>query len=152
MISRKKEIYITPTPEELAEEFCEMGCDQQAAFFNQIAKNIANWDNPFCFQLHNIKTSDVLTLDGRWVMEQIGIYSKPLSDEKITKNLKVKNFYMEVEVNSLGEVWFYFPKVLGKEYAINMGQYNKKGTLLGDLIQGILQENAVKKEKEKSNV
>jgi transposase-like protein len=59
-------------------------------FFNQIAKNVANWDNPFCFQLHNIMTSDVLTLDGRWVMEQIGIYSKPLSDEEITKNLKVK--------------------------------------------------------------
>jgi len=65
------------TPQELASEFCEMDCDQQARFFNHIAKITIDWDKPFCFQLHKIMTSDILTFDGRWVMEQIGIYSKP---------------------------------------------------------------------------
>jgi len=58
----------------------------------------------------------------------------------------IKKDGFQMHINSLGEVWLYSPKVLGKEYAINMSEYNKKGTWLGDMIQGLLQENATKEE------
>ena len=81
MITITHDVNINLTPQELASEFCEMDFDQQACFFNQIAKITIEWDKPFCFQLQNIMTSHVLTVDGRWVMEQIGIYSKPSKEE-----------------------------------------------------------------------
>lgn len=76
MITIMQEIKISPSAQELAIEFCEWDEEQQAEFFNQIAKLTIEWDKPFCFQLSKIMLSDILTIDGRWVMEQIGIYSK----------------------------------------------------------------------------
>lgn len=88
MIPIIKEFHIQLTPEELASEFCELDCDQQARFFNFIASITSKWKNPLCFQLHNIMLSEDLTLEGRWVMEQIGIYSRQLSDQQITDAFK----------------------------------------------------------------
>ena len=72
-----QEFKITPSVKELAIEFCGWDEEQQAEFFNQIAKLVMEWDKPFCLQLHKVMTSDTLTYDGRWIMEQIGIYSNP---------------------------------------------------------------------------
>lgn len=88
MITVTESFNVQLTVEELASEFCGMGADQQAVFFNQIALISAEWKNPLCFQLHNIMMSEVLTPDGRWVMEQIGIYSSPLSEQAIIDTLK----------------------------------------------------------------
>lgn len=76
MISITESFNINLTPEELASEFCEMDCDNQAKFFNLIYDLSQEWHYPLSSQLHSISTSLKLKSDGRWVMEQIGIYSK----------------------------------------------------------------------------
>lgn len=62
----------TPSPEELAVEFCELGEDEQARFFNQVAKTLK--ESSLSMQLEFISQSKLLTSDGRWVMQQIGSY------------------------------------------------------------------------------
>lgn len=78
MIERKETIQITPTPGELAKEFCEMGADEQADFFNWISVISSRWERPFVIQLQAITDSKKLNNNGRVIMENIGVYA-PLS-------------------------------------------------------------------------
>ncbi len=74
MLQRKIMVDVTPTPDELAFEFANMGDEQQAMFFNELARITNKWDKPFCFQLQSIIDNPALTTDGRHIMEMIGDY------------------------------------------------------------------------------
>ena len=74
MIQRKTIIDITPTPDELAFEFSIMDDEQQAMFFNELARITENWSKPFCFQLQLIINHPSLTPAGRSIIERIGEY------------------------------------------------------------------------------
>ena len=76
MIQRKIFVDVTPTPDELAFEFTNMGDEQQAMFFNELALITEKWDRPFCFQLYALVTNGHLTLAGRKIMEEIGEYGR----------------------------------------------------------------------------
>jgi len=76
MIFRTIDIDITPTIEELAEEFCELGSDEQAEFFSMVAEMSYAWKAPIELQLNNISTSLSLSPDGRRLMEKIGVYAE----------------------------------------------------------------------------
>jgi len=74
-MNRTITIEIHPTPEELAEIFCDMNSGDQAKFFNTIYKISSKWPNPFCFQLEAITKCKELSENGRSIMMQIGEYS-----------------------------------------------------------------------------
>jgi len=76
MIRRNIEVEIIPTSAELAEAFCCMFAEDQALFFNEIAKQVSTWSAPFCFQLQSITDCPDLSDAGRDIMSQIGEYSK----------------------------------------------------------------------------
>ena len=77
MIKRNQRIEVTPTPEELASEFCGLDADEQARFFNEIDKLSSKWDNGlFCFQMQALTDSEILTREGRCIMETIGEYAR----------------------------------------------------------------------------
>jgi len=82
MITRTIKHTINLTPEELAFEFCRMSEKKQAAVFNEISKLTDSWTSPFCFQLQYITDSEVLTKEGRNIMELIGQYSTQQPKEK----------------------------------------------------------------------
>jgi hypothetical protein len=75
MIQRKVHVEVSPSPEELAFEFSIMGDEQQAMFFNELARITENWDRPFCFQLQSLTDNQELTDAGRSVMRAIGEYA-----------------------------------------------------------------------------
>jgi len=54
MIQRKIMVDVTLSPDELAFEFANMGDEQQAMFFNELAIITAKWGKPVCFQLQSI--------------------------------------------------------------------------------------------------
>ena len=74
-MKKQIEIDFEPTPEEVAERFCEMEADEQAQFFNQIARLSDLWNRAFVFQLQGVADSSELTEAGRKVMCDIGQYS-----------------------------------------------------------------------------
>ena len=74
MMQRKVMVDITPTSDELAFEFANMDDEQQAMFFNELARITAKWEKPFCFQLQSLIDNPALTREGRSIMEQIGEY------------------------------------------------------------------------------
>lgn len=74
-MERTTTIKIEPTPEELAECFCNMDANQQARFFNAVADVSGKWKNPFCFQLQAITEKPILSASGRTVMAEIGNYA-----------------------------------------------------------------------------
>ena len=76
MIQRKFLLDVTPTPDELAFEFANMDDEQQAMFFNELAKITDKWDKPFCFQLQSIINNQALTMEGKNIMEAIGDYGR----------------------------------------------------------------------------
>jgi len=76
MLERKITIPIQITPEELASEFCNMGNDEQALFFNKVSEITSKWENPFCFQLQSIIDDKSLAQGGRKIMESIGEYGE----------------------------------------------------------------------------
>ena len=63
---------IEVTPEIIAEFFCDMGSDEQAAFFNHISTIATTW---LPMQLQGITDEHGLNLGGRRVMQEIGEYS-----------------------------------------------------------------------------
>lgn len=64
------------TPEIIAEMFCAMDSQQQAAFFNHIAAVASKWSGiGLAMQLQYVTDEDGLTLAGRRVMQCIGEYS-----------------------------------------------------------------------------
>ncbi|MDD5487113.1 MAG: hypothetical protein PHW65_06125 [Dehalococcoidales bacterium] len=74
MFERKVIIDVTPTPDELAYEFAEMGAEQQAMFFSELARLVEKWDRPFSFQLQAVTDDPALTDGGRFIMGKIGEY------------------------------------------------------------------------------
>ena len=60
------------TPQDVAELFASMNADDQAEFYNHIAKIASDWLN---MQAQYITDSEKLTLPGRRVMQTIGEYS-----------------------------------------------------------------------------
>jgi len=64
------------TPEIVAELFAEMYSDEQARFFNHVAKVSSQWDGGgLVMQLQYLTDEDGLSLKGRNVMSYIGDYS-----------------------------------------------------------------------------
>lgn len=63
------------SPEELAVAFCQMTSDEQAEFFNTIAREARGWNAPFAYQLQAITDEDTLSCEARYIMHQIGQYS-----------------------------------------------------------------------------
>lgn len=74
MIERKVLVDVTPYPDELAFEFANMGSEQQAMFFNELA-NLVNRLTPFEFQVRALTNHPALTDAGRLVMQAIGGYA-----------------------------------------------------------------------------
>lgn len=74
MIQRKITVGVVLSPDELAFEFANMGDEQQAMFFNELAAITAKWERPFCFQLQYIIEHPALTKEGRSIMQDIGNY------------------------------------------------------------------------------
>jgi len=74
MFQRKIFIDVTPTPDELAFEFANMDDEQQAMFFNELARITNKWEWPLCFQLQALIENPALTEEGRMIMEQIGVF------------------------------------------------------------------------------
>ena len=61
---------ITISIREIAHAFCDMEAEQQAEFFNEIAKRIKeDWDAEFSAQVYFIYGCENLTSEGRKIME-----------------------------------------------------------------------------------
>lgn len=80
-IKRSIPMTIEPTPEELAQCFCNASSDSQASFFNAVAKLVERWDAPFPIQAHAIITDPGLTLGGRRILEILGEYGRVEDEE-----------------------------------------------------------------------
>ena len=61
------------TPEELAEEFWRMGGDEQAMFFDHLARKSSGY---LSMQLQSVSDSPELTTKARVCMQSIGEYGK----------------------------------------------------------------------------
>lgn len=71
-IERKVEVRVSPTPEELAQEWWRMGEREQAMFFNELAR-VAGAD--LVMQLQALTDSGHLQDSARHVMRMIGDYA-----------------------------------------------------------------------------
>ena len=65
-----------PTPEELADEFCELYQDGQAKFFNRVANMFKSPYYSLEMQLEYVSQSKILTDDARRLMSLIGDYAE----------------------------------------------------------------------------
>ncbi len=72
-IKRATETEVTITPSEIAEVIWSMNDDEQVEMLNHLAR-IAGHLN--CFQLQSITDNDLLTIEARALMAQIGNYSE----------------------------------------------------------------------------
>jgi hypothetical protein len=61
-----------PTPSELALEFCNYHSDEQAEFFDQIAKYSVPWNGNLCMKLQYVSKSEKMTICTRNIMLRIG--------------------------------------------------------------------------------
>lgn len=73
-MKRTLTIDVEPTPTELANSLARMDCDQQAEFFNMLAKADKSWKGSWPIQLQYVTDSAVLDADGRRIMKMIGGY------------------------------------------------------------------------------
>lgn len=78
-IKKSIEADINISVDEVADMFCNMDGEQQAAFFNRIGENVKTWSAHFVFQLQSIVDTETLTIDGKQIMYEIGQYSDALS-------------------------------------------------------------------------
>ena len=74
MITKTVNIKLELTPKDLAEEFCEMDSDEQVEFFNYVGKLSKDWDKPFALQCQSMKDSEVITKDGKKIIEVLWDY------------------------------------------------------------------------------
>lgn len=74
MIQKKFNVDIQLTPDELAFEFSQMGDEEQAIFFNELAEIVSKWDRPFLFQMQFVIDNPNLTQEGKSLMREIGGY------------------------------------------------------------------------------
>jgi hypothetical protein len=79
MIKRTEVLEIIPTPQELAECFCDMDYNEQALFFKCVGENIEKiWENginSFRFQTSYIVESEFCTETALSVMKILGEYA-----------------------------------------------------------------------------
>jgi len=61
------------TPEELAEEFWRMGADEQALFFDHLARKSSGY---LAMQLQAVSDSPELTTEARVCMQSVGEYGE----------------------------------------------------------------------------
>ena len=59
-IEKNLKILVDIDSKEIAKLFCKMNSDQQVLFFNEVAKLVKEWNEPFCFQMQGIIDSDIL--------------------------------------------------------------------------------------------
>lgn len=68
------------TPQQVAQLFCSMDNEEMAAFFNEVAKDVATWNSDFCFQMQSLTDTKELSDAARGIMAQIGNYApKPVT-------------------------------------------------------------------------
>ena len=75
-MQRKITVNVNPTPDELAFEFSIMDDEQQAIFFNELARTTEEWERPFCLQLQSLVDNPAITTSGLAIMVLIGSYGK----------------------------------------------------------------------------
>ena len=63
------------TPSDLAEAWCGMNSDEQAEFFNTVARLGKDWGGILPAQLQYLSENPLLNSDGRSAMRMIGDYS-----------------------------------------------------------------------------
>lgn len=78
MIIKESQIAFKLTPEELANEFCEMDANEQAEFFNSVGFKTSLWDKHLVFQLQAIVDTHKLSPNGRWFMRTVGEYGSEI--------------------------------------------------------------------------
>jgi len=62
---------------DVAEAFCNLDGDQQARFFNVVARLVhEEWKEPFAMKLEYMTQSKYLSREGRNIMRDIGDYHK----------------------------------------------------------------------------
>lgn len=76
VITRKIDITVFPTAEELAQVFCDMGEKEQAIFFKTVGEISDCWPRNLCYQLQAIVDSDEFDGIAKRVMEQLGEYGR----------------------------------------------------------------------------
>ena len=64
------------TPYDLAKEFGLMYSDDQAEFFNELARLLIEYGKPFAFHFRYVIDSGKLTRDGIRLMREIGKYGE----------------------------------------------------------------------------
>jgi len=74
-INRNINADIVLTVKDVAELFCQMDGEQQAHFFNCVAKEVEKWNSPFVFQLQSILETEKLTTEANQIMREIGEYA-----------------------------------------------------------------------------
>lgn len=76
-INRTVEVPLTLTPKEVAQLFCSMDANEQADFFNEVAKEADTWPScNFDLQMSYVSGANNLSYEGRNIMRTIGDYSK----------------------------------------------------------------------------
>ena len=70
-----RQLSITPTPEELADEFTNMDDESQVRFLNAVATAAKRYDFQWAFQFQAITDNIDLTYEARAWMQQLGEYS-----------------------------------------------------------------------------
>jgi len=74
-MKRRMDIKVQLTPYELATDFCDMGSDEQALFFQYIMQISDTWEKPFCMQVQYIIDSEQFSNDSKRFMRLLGEYS-----------------------------------------------------------------------------
>jgi len=72
IIKKDIEVEIPITPEDFARYFADMYDDEQARFFEELAKLVNEWEMPFSCQLDNMMINSGVSLAARSVMRDIG--------------------------------------------------------------------------------
>lgn len=65
----------SPTPEEIAQEFCDFYEDGQSIFLNKVAEIFNKKGNSLAMQLEYISQCRLLSVEARQLMQQFGEYS-----------------------------------------------------------------------------
>jgi hypothetical protein len=65
-------VEVTLEPEAIADAFAGMDCEDQAIFFNEVARIVKTWTGSFELQMAHVSDEGVLSKEGREVMRLIG--------------------------------------------------------------------------------
>ena len=78
-----------PTPEQVAEEFCDLYQDGQARFLNRVAEIFNRKNNSLPMQLEYITQEKSLTNDARYLMVLFGDYANQNLNNKESDNVSI---------------------------------------------------------------